>query len=198
MEPLQSSKLPNKHPREKIEVTVKWGSWLSGPLEKISKMMMLASAWVCLTSSCFGGINYIPLLNISIPDKAVAIRPDNLGCHADRLRSQVATATSGKSKMLLGKFIKWVHVHTPSLIRTWEWGWNYVLDAIMSSPSLSLSWMRKHLITWSCTHMQVHTHMHMHTHTHASTDFVVLLCYTLLMRPNQNRTEKTHTGVYTY
>ena len=56
-----------------------------------------------LTSSCFGGINYIPLLNISIPDKAIAIQPDNLACHADRLRSQVATATSGKIKMLLGK-----------------------------------------------------------------------------------------------
>ena len=53
--------------------------------------------------------DYIPLLNNSIADKAVAIRPDccqvadNPACHAGRLRSQVAPATSGKSEMLLGK-----------------------------------------------------------------------------------------------
>ena len=132
------------------------------------------------------------------------------------------------------------------------------------SASLSLSWMHKHPITWSCAHMQAHihsahtykctpiqVHTHMHTHTHASahphahthtckctptcththmqvhthmhtckctptptctkhackktlsrvmqqqiTDFVVLLCCTLLMRPNQSSTEKTRTVVY--
>ena len=36
-------------------------------------------------------------------DKAVAIRPDNLACPAGKLRSQVATAASGKKEMLLGE-----------------------------------------------------------------------------------------------
>ena len=53
--------------------------------------------------------DYIPLLNARIVDKVVAIQPDccqvadNLACRAGRLRSQVATATSGKREVLLGK-----------------------------------------------------------------------------------------------
>ena len=53
--------------------------------------------------------DYIPLLNDSIVDKALAIKPDccqvadNLACRAGRLRSQVATATSGRREVLLGK-----------------------------------------------------------------------------------------------
>ena len=64
--------------------------------------------------------------------------------------------------------------------------------------------------TPTCTRMQVHTHIHKtclsgckktvlsRVMQQQITDFVVLLCYTLLMRPNQNSTEKTHTSVYTY
>ena len=54
--------------------------------------------------------DYIPLLNSSIADKAVAIQSDcsqvadNLACRAGRLRSQVATATSGKREALLGRY----------------------------------------------------------------------------------------------
>jgi len=53
--------------------------------------------------------DYIPLLNSNITDQAVAIRTDccqvadNLACRAGRLRSQVASASSGKRKVLLGK-----------------------------------------------------------------------------------------------
>ena len=53
--------------------------------------------------------DYIPLPNDSIVDKALAIRPDccqvadNLAFCAIRLRSQVATATSGRREVLLGK-----------------------------------------------------------------------------------------------
>lgn len=53
--------------------------------------------------------DYIPLLNARIVDKVVAIQPDccqiadKLACRAGRLRSQVATATSGKREVLLGK-----------------------------------------------------------------------------------------------
>ena len=55
--------------------------------------------------------DYIPLLNSSIADMAVAIRSDcsqvadNLACRAGRLRSQVATATSGKREALLLTFL---------------------------------------------------------------------------------------------
>ena len=53
--------------------------------------------------------DYIPLLNSSIVDQAVAIQTDclqvadNLACRAGRLRSQVATSSSGKRKVLLEK-----------------------------------------------------------------------------------------------
>ena len=45
--------------------------------------------------------DYIPLLNSSIADKAVAIQSDD---SAGGLRSQVATATSGKREALLGRY----------------------------------------------------------------------------------------------
>lgn len=65
--------------------------------------------------------DYIPLLNSSIADKAVAIRSDcsqvgdNLACHAGRLRSQVATATSGKREVLLGRYAH-IPVHRGSTV----------------------------------------------------------------------------------
>ena len=55
--------------------------------------------------------DYIPLLNSSIADKAVAMRFDcsqvaeNLACRAGHFRSQVPTATSGKREALLGKYV---------------------------------------------------------------------------------------------
>lgn len=65
--------------------------------------------------------DYIPLLNSSIADKAVAIRSDfsqvgdDLACCAGRLRSQVATATSGKQGVLLGRYAH-IPVHRGSTV----------------------------------------------------------------------------------
>lgn len=65
--------------------------------------------------------DYIPLLNSSIADKVVAIRSDfsqvgdDLACCAGRLRSQVATATSGKQAVLLWRYA-YIPVHRGSTV----------------------------------------------------------------------------------
>ena len=70
--------------------------------------------------------DYIPLLNSSIADKAVAIRSDcsqvgdNLACCAGRLRSQVATATSEKPEVLLGRYAH-IPVHHGSTVSPQPW-----------------------------------------------------------------------------
>ena len=130
---------------------------------------MLSSAWVCLSSSCFGGISYVPLLNNSIAGKAVAIWPDNLACHVGRLRSQVATATSGKRKMPLGELGDVHYTHLASFAPGDEVESMCLTQSCRLAPFLSLSWMHKYPNTLGHVHTHTHAsaHPHARTHTHA-------------------------------
>ena len=121
---------------------------------------------MCLSSSCFGGISYVPLLNNSIADKAVAIQPDDLACHVGE---KPGCHCHLRKKMLLGKLGDVHYTHIASFAPGNEVESMCLTQSCRLAPSLSLSWMHKYPNTLSHvhTHMQAHTHMHAHTHTHA-------------------------------
>ena len=142
--------------------------------------MMLSSAWVCLTSSCLGGIKYIPLLNNSIADKAVAIQPDNLACHAGRLRweAKLPLPPQERERCCWGSSLSevCVHTHLASFVPGNEVESMFLTQSCHLSLPFSLMDAQTSTHTWSCTRIYTHIHTckhtltcartHTHTHTH--------------------------------